>query len=57
MLRYAPKRVLLLGDEVEGLSPEVSALLQHRVSIPRRGGGESLNVAIAAAIMLAEMNR
>lgn len=57
MLRYAPKKALLLGDEVEGLSPEVSALLQHRVSIPRRGGGESLNVAIAAAIMLAEMNR
>lgn len=57
MLRYAPKKVLLLGDEVEGLSPEVGALLQHRVSIPRRGGGESLNVAIAAAIMLAEMNR
>ena len=57
MLRYAPKKVLLLGDEVEGLSPEASALLQHRVSIPRRGGGESLNVAIAAAIMLAEMNR
>ncbi len=57
MLRYAPKKVLLLGDEVEGLSQEVNALLQHRVSIPRRGGGESLNVAIAAAIMLAEMNR
>jgi TrmH family RNA methyltransferase len=57
MLRYAPKKVLLLGDEVEGFSPEVGSLLQHRVSIPRRGGGESLNVAIAAAIMLAEMSR
>lgn len=57
MLRYASKKVLLLGDEVEGLSPEVGNLLQHRVSIPRRGGGDSLNVAIAAAIMLAEMNR
>jgi len=57
VLRYAAKKVLLLGDEVEGLSPEIGALLQHRVSIPRRGGGESLNVAIAAAIMLAEMSR
>jgi len=57
ILRYAAKRVLLLGDEVDGLSPKVGALLQHRVSIPRRGGGESLNVAIAAAILLAEMSR
>jgi len=57
MLRYAPKKVLLLGDEVEGLSAEIGALLQHRVSIPRRGGGESLNVAIASAILLAEMSR
>jgi len=57
VLRYAPKKVLLLGDEVDGLSPEIGALLQHRVSIPRRGGGESLNVAIASAILLAEMSR
>ncbi|MDZ7290126.1 MAG: RNA methyltransferase [candidate division KSB1 bacterium] len=57
VLRYAPKKVLLLGDEVEGISPEVGAIIQHRVSIPRRGGGESLNVAIAAAILLAEMSR
>ncbi|MCI0694901.1 RNA methyltransferase [candidate division KSB1 bacterium] len=57
VLRYAPKRLLLLGDEVDGISPEVGALIQHRVSIPRRGGGESLNVAIAAAILLAEMSR
>jgi TrmH family RNA methyltransferase len=56
-LRYAPKKVLLLGDEVDGLSQEIGAIIQHRVSIPRRGGGESLNVAIAAAIMLAEMSR
>jgi TrmH family RNA methyltransferase len=57
VLRYAPKKVLLLGDEVDGLSPELGAIIQHRVSIPRRGGGESLNVAIAAAILLAEMSR
>jgi TrmH family RNA methyltransferase len=57
VLRYAPKRVLLLGDEVDGISSEVGALIHHRVSIPRRGGGESLNVAIAAAILLAEMSR
>jgi TrmH family RNA methyltransferase len=57
VLRYAPKKMLLLGDEVDGISPEVGAIIQHRVSIPRRGGGESLNVAIAAAILLAEMSK
>ena len=56
-LRFAPKRVLVLGDEVEGVSPAVQEIVQHRLSIPKRGGGESLNVAIAAAILMAEMVR
>lgn len=56
-LRFAPKKVLVLGDEIEGLSPAVKEIIHHRVSIPKRGGGESLNVAIAAAILLAEMCR
>ncbi len=56
-LRFASKKMLVLGDEIEGISPAVKEMIQHRVSIPRRGGGESLNVAIAAAILLAEMCR
>lgn len=56
-LRFASKRVLVLGDEIEGLSPSVKEIIHHCVSIPKRGGGESLNVAIAAAILLAEMCR
>jgi len=56
-LRYVNKRVLLLGDEIGGLSEAMLSVAQHRVSIPRRGHGESLNVAIAAAILLAEMVR
>jgi len=56
-LRFASKKMLVLGDEIEGISPGVKEMIQHRVSIPRRGGGESLNVAIAAAILLAEMCR
>lgn len=56
-LRFASKKMLVLGDEIDGISPNVKELIQHRVSIPKRGGGESLNVAIAAAILLAEMCR
>jgi len=56
-LRFASKKVLVLGDEIEGLSPAAKEIIHHRISIPKRGGGESLNVAIAAAILLAEMCR
>ena len=56
-LRFASKKVLVLGDEIEGLSQGVKDIIHHRVSIPQRGGGESLNVAIASAILLAEMCR
>lgn len=56
-LRYANKKILLLGDEIDGLSEEMLAVAQHRVCIPQKGHGESLNVAIAAAILLAEMLR
>lgn len=56
-LRFAAKKVLVLGDEINGLSPQLKEIIQHRVTIPQRGGGESLNVSIAAAILLAEMCR
>lgn len=56
-LRYANKKILLLGDEIDGLSAELRAVAQHRVAIPQKGHGESLNVAIAAAILVAEMAR
>jgi TrmH family RNA methyltransferase len=56
-ITYAAKKILLLGDEADGLSEQILEVTQHRVAIPRKGHGESLNVAIAAAIVLAEMVR
>ncbi|RMD91548.1 MAG: hypothetical protein D6814_18075 [Calditrichaeota bacterium] len=56
-LRYGPKKILLLGEETRGISEECSELANYKVSIPRRGKGDSLNVSIAAAILLAEMTR
>jgi TrmH family RNA methyltransferase len=41
---------ICLGAEREGLPDEVIALCDTRVTIPLRGGAESLNVAAAAAI-------
>ena len=48
---------LLLGNEAEGLSPEVVALLDETVHIPMRGRAESLNVAMAATVLLFEAMR
>ncbi len=44
--------VLVLGGEAQGISPESRELLDYQVSIPRVGSGESLNVAVAAGILL-----
>jgi len=52
--------ILLLGSESRGLSEEVKAYIKHAITIPRFGseeGAESLNVAIAAAIVLGQAFR
>lgn len=49
--------VLLLGNESHGISNELIPFVTRPVSIPRFGGAESLNVAIAAAVMCSEFRR
>jgi TrmH family RNA methyltransferase len=55
----APLRdaVLVIGSEGRGISPEVAARLTQRVTIPRLGAAESLNAAIAAAIVCDNIRR
>jgi tRNA G18 (ribose-2'-O)-methylase SpoU len=53
----APSLVLVLGHEVEGVDPELLSLVDAVVDIPMLGAGTSLNVAIAAAIVLYEVVR
>jgi TrmH family RNA methyltransferase len=48
---------LLLGGEGAGLSPELTALATTRVTIPMHGGVESLNAAVAAAVIMYEAQR
>lgn len=53
-----PQRVaLVLGNEGAGLTEEVAATCERRLSIPMKGGTESLNVAVAGAILLYELTR
>lgn len=44
-------RILVLGNETEGLSDPVSTLCDKRIHIPMRNGVESLNVAVTAGIL------
>nr|WP_177192413.1 RNA methyltransferase [Chitinophaga arvensicola] len=43
--------IILIGNEGRGLTEEVTALATHRITIPRIGGAESLNAAVAAGII------
>ncbi len=48
---------LVLGNEANGISGEVAALVTDRVSIPRFGEAESLNAGIAAAVICDNIRR
>ncbi len=46
-------KVLLIGNESRGISPEAMSHVTHPVLIPNHGGtAESLNAAVAAAILM-----
>jgi TrmH family RNA methyltransferase len=49
--------VVVIGSEGRGLSPAVAAMVTQRVTIPRFGGAESLNAAVAAAIVCDNLRR
>lgn len=43
--------IVLIGNESRGLSQPVIDRCQHRITIPRLGGAESLNAAVATGII------
>jgi TrmH family RNA methyltransferase len=52
--------IIILGNEANGISKEIEALVTKRITIPRFGNlqqTESLNVATATAIVLSEFKR
>lgn len=52
-----PNLIIGFGNERTGVSPELAALADRRVTIPMLGLTESLNVAASAAILLYEIHR
>jgi TrmH family RNA methyltransferase len=56
-LNASQKHVLILGNEIAGVSKELKNLACKTVRIPKIGKGNSLNVAVAAGIILAELSK
>jgi len=54
---YTRPTALLLGAEKDGVSPEAAAKADGHIQIPMTGMGQSLNVSVAAAIILFEAQR
>jgi TrmH family RNA methyltransferase len=49
---YLSPRILLMGSEREGLTPEQSACCERLVCLPMLGRATSLNLAVATGVML-----
>ncbi len=56
-----PTGIVVMGNEGQGISPEVQQLISHRLLIPSYPQGiptsESLNVSVATALVCAEFRR
>lgn len=51
------KKIVVIGNEANGVSEEIQALANEKVKIPMLGKTESLNASVAAGIMIYEYVR
>ena len=51
------KSIIVMGNESNGISEKTNNLIKNKISIPRKGKAESLNVSTATAIILNEISR
>lgn len=49
--------IILMGNESNGISQEIGSLVNKKISIPKYGHAESLNVAIATSIICDNIRR
>jgi RNA methyltransferase, TrmH family len=54
-VQYTQPAILLLGNEQKGLSPEEAQVCEQLIRLPMHGRGSSLNLAVAAGVMLYAM--
>lgn len=53
--QFRGEGLVILGNEGNGIRPEIQELITKAITIPRVGKAESLNVAIAAAICCSQL--
>jgi len=49
---YAKPALILMGNEQQGLTPDLAALCDVNVKIPMRGRADSLNLSVATGVMI-----
>jgi tRNA G18 (ribose-2'-O)-methylase SpoU len=54
---FAERTAILLGNEYEGLEPEVLAVCRKKVTVPMGSGTDSLNLGVATGVFLYEWYR
>ncbi len=54
---FGKEGLILMGNEGNGIRPEIQSLISRNITIPKIGKAESLNVAIATAIFCSEISR
>ncbi|QEC75948.1 TrmH family RNA methyltransferase [Mucilaginibacter ginsenosidivorax] len=54
---FGTEGLLVMGNEGNGISADIERLITTKITIPRAGHAESLNVAIATAILCSEIKR
>ncbi len=52
-LPHLEKAVIMIGNESRGLSEEMLRMATYKITIPGKGGAESLNAAVSAGIICA----
>lgn len=54
---FSGNGLIVLGNEGNGISSNIEPYIQEKITIPRIGKAESLNVAISSAIICSEISR
>jgi TrmH family RNA methyltransferase len=50
--KFTSSGYIIIGNEANGITEEITKLITHKITIPRFGGAESLNAGIATAVVL-----
>jgi TrmH family RNA methyltransferase len=56
-LKFAPGGLIVVGNESNGISPDVGKFVTQKITIPKFGHAESLNASMATGIILDNLRR